>query len=142
MYRPYLTCLLLAVSNGSSGTESPRQLQDGLWEITTRTEMAGIPESAPATSQSCYSRQDMESRHAVMPDAGQCGITNYVVQGDAANWLIACPGAGKISGSGTMVFDSSTAYHGSVRLQILMPGRPEQSITNHYQARRIGDCQQ
>lgn len=138
----YLTLLSLAVSTIGFASP-PSSMQDGLWEITTHTEIAGMPTQAqPVTTRTCYTKQDVESENAAAPKNDRCDIKDYRVAGNTASWTIACAGKENITGEGSITFHDRQAYSGTARLRMRPEGQEEILMRNNYRGKRISDCAQ
>lgn len=131
----------LAMSSPMLYAAGPSPMQEGLWEVTTRTEVAGIAApAAPSVSRTCLSRQDVEASNAAAPKDEKCDIRDYQLQGNQATWSIECRGKERVIGTGGITFDGRTAYRGEATLNMQVAGATEMRITHHYEGRRIGDC--
>jgi hypothetical protein len=118
-------------------------MQDGLWEITMKMELPGMPAGPkPQTVQQCITKKDLEDPRKTTPGNDpkddRCQVTDYKMQGNTATWNMACKGEGAMSGSGTITY-SGTSYTGTNRMTVTHGGQP-QSMTMHYSGRRLGDC--
>jgi hypothetical protein len=89
-------------------------MKEGLWEITTSTEMSGMPfKSAPVTITHCYTKEDVKNGKEVIPkQEGRCTITDMKQSGSKISWKIKCTGQNRGKGEGEMVFKGDTAYEG------------------------------
>jgi len=76
-------------------------MQPGLWEVTTRMQMAGMP-MPPQTVRHCYTRQDVEKGERTVPQADDknCKIKDYKLKGNTATWSIVCTGKNAMTGTG------------------------------------------
>lgn len=137
--RLFLVALTLTAPLVCAASTSP--MQEGLWELTTQTEVAGIgAPRAPTTARTCLSRQDVEASDAAAPKDDQCEVRDYRLQGNQATWSIECRGKERVAGTGSITFNGRTAYSGQARLTVQMPGATAMQITHHYEGRRVGDC--
>lgn len=136
----YLIALPLAVLAAQTWAESSN-MQPGLWEITTKMEMPGMPmQLPPNTMQHCYSAQDLAQAHNAVPqdESGNCRIEDYKLEGNTASWSIVCSGPNAMRGRATMTMEP-TSYHGSMKSSMQGPAGNMQ-MTTHWRGRRIGDC--
>lgn len=139
----HFVSLFSIIASTFSFAAPPSMMQDGLWEITSRTEIVGRPESTPpVTSRACYTKQDVESVNAVAPKDEKCEISDYKHQGNNATWNITCTGKGNITGHGSVTFHSRSTYSGTVKLRLQQEGHAEIQMNNDYSGKRIGDCSQ
>ncbi len=110
------------------------QMNPGKWEITTKTEMAGMPPQSITHTQ-CVTNDDLVP---ISEDAGkECQVSDIRIEGNTAHWKIVCGGkGGKMEGTGQVT------YHGDTMegtMQMVVSGANMQ-ITNHLTGRRIGNC--
>jgi hypothetical protein len=125
-----ITALLTGIHTVYAGAD----IQDGLWEITSKMEMPGMPmEMPPVTFTQC-----MNSQESVPHDAKQnpdCKIKNTKVEGDTVSWDMQCSGrSGNMKSSGKITYKGST-FKGSVNA--VADGM---EMTQTMSGRRIGDC--
>jgi len=127
---------LLPVQAFAAGAMRP-----GLWEVTTRMEMAGMPMQMPAhTVRHCYTRQDIEKGERTVPrsDDKNCKIKNYKFRGNTATWSIVCTGRGAMSGTGTMT-TRATSFSGKSTFKMRDNGE-NMDMVSHITGKRVGDC--
>lgn len=130
--------LLLAITVITSTSEGAAPgMKEGLWEITTTTEMTGMPiKPAPVTITHCYTKEDVKSSKEVIPkQQGNCTITDMKQSGSKITWKMICTGENAGKGEGEMVFKGDTAYEGYQKFT--MQGM---KMTSRYKAKRIGNC--
>jgi len=108
------------------------QMNPGKWEITTRTEMAGMaPQSATHTQ--CITADDMVP---MSEDANQeCQVTDITTQGNTVSWRISCSG-GKMNGTGSVTYNGDS-MNGTMSMTIEPYGT---RVHNTLSGRRIGPC--
>lgn len=132
-------CGIIASTTTFAAPQPP--MQEGLWEITSHTEIPGSSARAqPVTSRACYTKQDVASENPAAPKDDTCEIHDYQSRGNTADWSIACAGKGNIIGRGSVTFHDKTTYSGTVTLRIRTEGQPEIQMRNNYSAKRISDC--
>lgn len=114
-------------------------MQPGLWEVTTRMQMAGMP-MPPQTVRHCYTRQDVEKGDRTVPQADDknCKIKDYKLKGNTATWSIVCTGKNAMTGTGTMT-TSATSFTGKSNYKMRDNGETMEMISN-LSGKRIGDC--
>jgi uncharacterized protein DUF3617 len=115
-------------------------MQDGLWEVTTRMDMPGMPAGMGAhTMQHCYTKKDVQNPKDTLPKDGQCTVTEFNVQGNTTTWTMQCTGDHAMTGRGSMTY-RGTSYAGTVNMQMKQDGQA-MNMTQHIEGRRIGACQ-
>lgn len=135
---PVLAAALLA--SHAHGAATPN-MKDGLWEITMKMEMAGMPQAMPPqVMQRCITKKDLEDPTKAMPGNspanGRCKMTDHKIQGNTATWNVACEDG--TAGSGTATY-SSTSYT-STNTITSKHGGATQTMTLHNSGRHLGDC--
>ncbi len=138
------TCVLAAaVLSGGAHAATPN-MQDGLWEITMKMEMPGMPAGMkPQVMQQCITRKDLEDPKKTAPSGGdprdnRCQMTDYKMQGNTASWNMECKGEGAMTGSGTATYNG-TSYTGTNRMTMKRGGQV-QTMNMQYSGRRLGEC--
>ena len=138
------TCVLAAAVLSSGVHAAAPNMQDGLWEITMKMEMPGMPAGMkPQVMQQCITRKDLEDPKKTAPSGGdpkdnRCQMTDYKMQGNTASWNMACKGEGAMTGSGTATYNG-TSYTGTNRMTMKRGGQV-QTMTMQYSGRRLGEC--
>ncbi len=109
-------------------------MNPGKWEITTKTEMAGMPAQSLTHTQ-CITASDLVP---VGGDASQhCKVTDVKTSGNTVSWKITCGGqGGEMSGTGTITYEGDS-MNGTMTMSI--PGT-EMTIKNVITGKRIGEC--
>ena len=109
-------------------------MREGLWEISTRMEMPGMPSQAH-TQTHCYTKKEAEEAQKNIPaagPAGQCKILEQTQSGATMTWKMQCEGGMTATGRMTHRRD---AYEGV----ITMAGSG-MNMTQHIAGKRVGDC--
>ena len=136
------TALVAAVTSGPASAAGPN-MKEGMWEITTKMEMAGRNDVAmpQQTVKHCMTKKDVEDpKQTVMgsKDQNRCKMTDYKLQGNTASWKVACEGQG--SGSGTVTYNGDS-YTGSQTMAINAGGSGQpMNMKMNFSGRRVGDC--
>ena len=120
-------------------SSSQAQMRSGKWEVSSTTEMSGMPmqmKIPPVTFSMCIDKQPPD-KPPIAADKS-CKFSNYKVTGDAATWKMECEGHGKMSGEGSILFKGDT-YTGASSMVMQMGGMSMQ-MKNTYSGKRLGDC--
>lgn len=112
------------------------EMNPGKWEITTETEMVGMPMKVPpVTHTQCLTSEDLvpQSDEA----SNECKITDVEVSGNTVSWKIICTGQnGRMEGTGRVTY-SGDRMEGFMDMAMPDAGMQVKSkITGH----RIGAC--
>ncbi len=128
-----ILCMVIVVPMGTVWA-GPR-MNPGTWEITTRTQMAGMPTQALKHVQ-CITADDLVP---VSQDANQeCQVTDIVYKGNTVSWKMSCGDE-----SGGMTGTGSVTYKGNSMngvMDMTVSGGGTMRVKNTITGRRIGDC--
>lgn len=136
---PLGLCIGLTAFAGSHDS-----IQPGLWQFESKTTVTGMPFAMPprtSTVKKCVTKNEASKiwKSATQSKSEKCDYTNLKKSGSYVAWKMKCTGSANMSGSGELTFDSSTAYHGKVDMNMQSEG---QSMSTHleFKGRRLGDC--
>lgn len=121
---------------------APQEMQPGLWEITSKMEMPGVPKMAPQVMRHCYTKKDVEDSKKAVPQSGDknCEMKDYKLQGNTATWSMECKGEAAMTGTGTMTFGAQF-YSGTMKSRMKQGGK-SMEMNQSWSAKRVGDCKQ
>ena len=137
------TSFLAASFLVSTAYAAAPNMKEGLWEITTKMDMPGMPAGMPpTTARRCVTKKDLDDSAKTPPGAdmrdNRCKVTDYKLQGNTANWKMACEGENAMTGSGTITY-SGTSYAGTQTVSVKQGGQT-QNMTMQFTAKHVGDC--
>lgn len=122
--------LLLATSAFAADS-----IRDGYWEVTSQTEMPGMPMKIPAsTIKHCYTKEDVKDQKKVIARDKNCTMTDYKVSGNKVTWAMKCTGQSAGTFSGETVF-SPDAYTSTMKMN-----SQGQNMTVKVKGKRVGEC--
>ena len=128
-----LSAMLVIVA--AAGAVSAQTMQPGLWEITSRMEMAGMA-MPPVTTQQCIRDANPES---AVPQVPNCTVTSRSASGNTVRWSMRCQQGGtNMTGNGEMTIQGATSE--GVMQMTLDEGGQRQQMTQRYSGRRTGSC--
>jgi hypothetical protein len=138
-----ILALLAAGALAAPAHAAAPNMKEGLWEITTKTEMAGMPQGMkPQVVRQCITKKDLEDPRKTTPGGdpkdGRCQVTDHKQQGNTSTWNMACKGEGAMTGSGTATYNG-TSYTGSSKMTMTRGGQAH-TMTVHYSAKHLGEC--
>ena len=108
----------------------------GLWEVTATTEVQGTALALPPVSQTeCLSQQEVDADPVETLDKGACRATDIRRERGRVTWKLVCSGTLEGKGQGEIVYESPTAYRGSLTLQA-----SGTTVKVTLRARRVGGC--
>lgn len=133
---------LIALAMLPANAIASPNMQPGMWEITTKMEMAGMegmPAMPPQTIRQCIKRADVQNGTATVPKGDpKCEMKNYKVQGNTATWQVECKGENPMSGTGTVTY-SGNSYSGKTQFSMKEEGQT-MTMSHAFNGKRIGDC--
>jgi len=139
MLKTIFAVAALAVSLIFTGSAAAApNMQDGKWEITSRTEIEGMPMNMPPYKYTlCLTKQNAVPQKQEKNE--ECKMTESRVVGDTIFWTVQCrtkegstEGKGKITYKGNS-FDGIFTMTGK-------EGGEKINIKNHMSGKRIGEC--
>jgi hypothetical protein len=116
-------------------------MKEGLWEITTKAEMKGMPSQMPPTTvRTCISKKDMVPK----PDAqsGQdCKMKDQKVVGDTVSYSMVCTGKNgtAMEMSGKMTYKGNV-FEGSSTTTIKSKGEGDMQMSSKMTGKYVGPC--
>ena len=132
--------LAAALILGPAHAAAPN-MKDGLWEITTKMEMAGKSGGAMPQQvvRQCVTKKDLDDPRRTTPSGdSRCKMTDYKLQGNTASWKMACEGQGGMTGTGTITY-SGDSYSGNQAMTMKSSGQV-MNMKMSFSGRRVGDC--
>lgn len=115
------------------------EIKDGLWEITTKAEIKGMPHQMPPTTmRHCFAKNNP------VPKSGdksmECKTTNQKVSGDTVTYATECTNKNSVvTTSGTMTY-KGTNFTGTSTTSIKSKGQKEMQMNNKMSGKYIGPC--
>lgn len=110
-------------------------IREGYWEITSQTEMPGMPMKIPAnTIKHCYSKEDVKDQKKVIAREKNCTLTDYRVVGNKVTWAMKCTGQNAGTFTGETVF-SADAYNSIMKMK-----SQGHNMTVKVKGKRVGEC--
>ena len=118
-------------------------MKDGLWEITTKMEMEGMPGGRPPqTMQHCVTPKEAQDPAAMSRKMdkgdGRCEMTDHRMKGNTATWKVVCKGEGAMTGAGTATY-SGTSYTSTQKMAMARGGQT-MNMTVTQAGKYLGPC--
>jgi len=137
-----LLVLLAVAALPALAADNP--MRPGMWEITSQTDMPGMPyKMPPMTFKQCVTPEMLTKDHGLgaphSPPGSHCERAQYKVAGNHAEWAVSCTGRQKLSGKGSITWDSPDSYRGETHMTMDVNGRTT-NMTQTMQGKRLGDC--
>ena len=129
----FLISIVLLFTVSFSFAEGPN-MEEGLWEITTKMKMKGMS-LPPMTHEQCLTEDDL------VPQSGdpnsECEILESDMSGNTVTWTMECTGEnGTMTGTGKITYRGDS-FKGTVKMTL---EESNMQMTSHMNGRRIGDC--
>ncbi len=134
-----LTVPLLVLA-AFSATAAPTGMQAGMWEITTTTEMLGMPmRMPPQVLRHCYKEENLKDAKGTLPVDKSCKVEDFKQSGNTVSWKMNCNRDGtSMVGSGEITYVGQS-YTGKMSVKGKTGGM-DINMVSQYSAKRIGDC--
>ncbi len=117
-------------------------LQEGQWEMTSKTVVSGMPIAMPVQTVSiCLKKEEIAKGDVPtgQPQSGQCQTLESKSSGNSYSYKAVCKTEeGTTTISGTMQY-TRTSYQGKSLVESNVGGQA-MKITSEYSARRLGAC--
>jgi len=117
-------------------------LHEGLWEITTKMEIQGMPMKMPARKHTqCLTKENMLKTMVPKEQAQEeeCKITNQKISGNTVTWVMKCSGEDAMEVTGKTTYHGDT-FEGTITMISNDPEEGKMKMINHISGRRIGEC--
>ncbi len=114
-------------------------IKEGLWEITTKTEMKGMPFSMPDSKHTqCITKDEFIPKPA--ESAGNCKMIKTNMDGNTGEWVMECTDNKiKIRSSGKLRYSGDT-FEGTTTTVIDDPDSGKMEMNQQLSGKRIGQC--
>ncbi len=135
-----LAALVLALVFPVAVLAAPN-MREGLWEITTQTEIRGgpaMPNMGPQTISQCFTRQDVENPRSMIPAQSGCSIEDVESVGERVQWKLQCTAPIPAEGTGETLYNG-TSFTGTATMRTDLAGM-KLEVATRYNGRRTGDC--
>lgn len=114
-------------------------MKDGLWEITTKMEMKGMPGNIPpSVTKQCLTKKDS------VPQGKEknpnCKMTDQKVSGNTVTWTMVCKEKeGTVESKGSITYKGDT-FDGTTTTVIKDKTRKAQQFSTKMSGKRLGPC--
>jgi hypothetical protein len=109
-------------------------MKEGLWEITVKMEMPGMPRQMPAQKYTHCLKKDNMVPHKEEPGQ-ECKMVKRDIKGDTVSWVVECK-----TREGTAVSNGRVTYKGETFEGIVKVKHAGMEMTQHMSGRWIGQC--
>lgn len=133
-----LAMVLALVWCGGAGAAEPN-MKDGLWQITTKVEMKGMPVSIPpSVTKQCLTKKDSvpQSREK----NSNCKIIEQKVSGNTVTWSSVCKEKDStVESKGSITYKGDT-FDGTTTTNIKDKTQKAQQVSTKMSGKRLGPC--
>lgn len=129
-----LTLILTAFTSANADVN----IHEGMWEITNKIEMSGMPMQIPETTISQCIDKDK-----IIPKTNKdvnkyCTISEQKIEGDTVTWKMKC--TNKMQAHGSITYYGET-FEGLITIIVEIPNMGSMEMINHITGKRTGDCE-
>jgi hypothetical protein len=118
------------------------EMKEGLWEITTKVEMKGMPAGMPPTTmQQCITKKDLAPQPPSKGEGTECTRKEQKITGDTVTYVMECKSkeGTVIEISGKMVYKGNT-FDGASATTINRKGQPPMQMSGKMSGKYLGPC--
>lgn len=135
----YTLAILLSLSVPSAYAEVTPDIKEGLWEITSKASIVGMPMKIPAmTQKECFTKQSMNPANILQQN--NCEMNNMDVQPSSVNWSMSCQQQGvMMQGSGKIQYQK-TSFSGTFDMTMSGSGQGAMGMHTELTGRYVGRC--
>ncbi len=115
------------------------EIKYGLWEITSKSEIIGMPAQIPPTTvRQCLTKNDPVPK--AKDKSIECVMKDQSISSDTVTYSMECKGKDSVVlTSGTMTYKGNT-FAGASTTSIKSKGQPQMQINNKMSGKFIGPC--
>lgn len=123
----------------ATGAVADVNMQDGMWEMTMKTEMSGMPfEVPPLKFSQCLTKKELVPQRKEKNE--DCKMVNTRIEGNTVYWTAQCrTKEGTVDSKGKITY-TGNSFNGTVVTVINDPKSGKMEVTNRMSGKRIGDC--
>jgi hypothetical protein len=131
-------CILLFVTSivlFSCSAQKGPNMKEGLWKITTRMEVPGMPvQMAHQTYSQCLTQKEVVPQPE--ESAEEFKIVKQDIKDDTASWVVECK-----TNKGTAVSDEKITYKGDTFAGVIQMTQGNMKATQRLSGRWMGKCE-
>jgi hypothetical protein len=108
------------------------------WEISSKTEMPGMPFAMPATTvKVCVAKGAANAQRQTMQQDKTCKMTDIRTSGNKTSWKMRCDRDGEVMNGSGEITSMPDNYHGVMRMKGTSGGTAV-NMTTTYRGKRVG----
>ncbi len=115
------------------------QLKDGMWEISTQVQIAGMKQQMPpTTARQCITKSDAVAKN--QDKNYDCKTTSQKISGNTVSYAVSCSGKdGEMQTTGKSTYTGNT-MDGSATTSFKMKGQPAMQMNSKMSGKYLGPC--
>jgi hypothetical protein len=116
-------------------------VREGLYEITIRGEVAGVPLSeAPLVVRQCITQQSVQDLMKQMGGGGGCQVSDLEQSGAGIRFHLDCTSPMDVTGTGEAKL-TGDEFNGRMDLTVSLAGGQGMPLVQSFSGKRVGDCE-
>jgi hypothetical protein len=114
-------------------------MQEGMWEITMKTEMPGMPMAMPPMKfTQCLTKKDLVPQKKEKNE--DCKMISTKVDGNVVTWVAQCRMKdGTVDSTGKITYKGN-GFDGVIKVLMDTKDTGKMEVTQYMSGQRIGDC--
>jgi hypothetical protein len=122
-------------------TGASAEMKEGLWQITTKSEMKGMSMQMPATTmKQCLTKKDMAPKPEKQPKGQECVIKDQKVSGDTVTFTTECKNADSTTVQNVKMTYKGDSFDGATDTSVKTKGQPDMKMTGTMSGKYLGPC--
>lgn len=132
--------IILTLVCFSGAQAADLNMKDGLWEITTKVEMKGMPANIPPTvTKQCMTKKESVPQQDKDKNPN-CKMVDQKVSGNSVTWSMICKEKdGTVDSKGKITYKGDT-FDGTTTTTIKDKSGKAQQIATKMSGKRLGPC--
>ena len=142
MLKRVALAVAIGIFLGGTSALAGVNLHEGLWEITTKMEIEGMPMKMPPRKHTqCLTNKNMLKTMVPKEQAQEeeCKITDQKISGNTVTWAMKCSGKDAMDVTGKTTYHGDT-FEGTITMISNDPDEGKTKIINHVSGKRVGEC--
>ena len=142
MLKRVALAVAIGIFLGGTSALAGVNMHEGLWEITTKMEIEGMPMKMPPRKHTqCLTNKNMLKTMVPKEQAQEeeCKITDQKISGNTVTWTMKCSGKDAMDVTGKTTYHGDT-FEGTITMISNDPGEGKMKMINHVSGKRLGEC--
>ncbi len=138
-YRIILVAAIAVSMSGATRAFADVNMQDGMWVMTMKTDMPGMPfEMPPVKYSQCMTKKDLVPQKKEKNE--DCKMISTKIDGNTVYWKAQCRTKDGTMDSDGKITYSGNSFNGTVKTIMNDKKSGRMEVTNHMTGKRVGDC--